>query len=59
MNLHPQAGHPASDGPLTDIDALADALQKIARGEFEGVYVHDPSSGDYVPLSARSPALAN
>lgn len=35
---------------LAYIDALADALRKIARGEFEGVYVHDASSGDYVAL---------
>ena len=37
---------------LADIDALADALRKIARGEFEGVYVHDAGSGDYVALGA-------
>jgi selenocysteine lyase/cysteine desulfurase len=39
-----------------DIDTIADALQMIARGEFEGVYVHEPSSGDYVALGAPLPA---
>ncbi len=29
MNLHPQAGHPASDGPLTDIDALLSAYDDL------------------------------
>ena len=37
---------------VADIDALAQALQKVARGEFEGVYIHDASSGDYVALGA-------
>ena len=37
---------------FADVDALAGALQKIARGEFEGVYIHDANSGDYVALGA-------
>jgi len=35
---------------IAEVDALADALQKIARGEFEGVYTHDAASGDYLAL---------
>jgi selenocysteine lyase/cysteine desulfurase len=30
-----------------DIDALADALERIARGEFSGVYSQDRASGEY------------
>jgi len=33
-----------------EVDALVDALQKIARGEFNGVYTLDSASGDYVAL---------
>jgi selenocysteine lyase/cysteine desulfurase len=33
-----------------EIDALVGALQKVAQGEFTGVYLHDAHSGDYVPL---------
>jgi selenocysteine lyase/cysteine desulfurase len=51
--------HLAPHHRTADIDALADALQKIARGEFEGVYVHEADSGNYVALGAppqRGPA---
>jgi selenocysteine lyase/cysteine desulfurase len=37
---------------FADIEVIADALQKIARGEFEGVYIHDAGSGAYVALGA-------
>lgn len=37
---------------FADIEALAEALQKIARGAFDGVYIHDAASGGYVALGA-------
>jgi hypothetical protein len=43
LALGPQHTH-------AEVDALADALQKIARGEFNGVYTLDSASGDYVAL---------
>lgn len=34
---------------LAEVDALVDALQRIARGEYRGRYVQDRASGDFVP----------
>ena len=34
---------------MDDVDALADALQHIARGEYKGTYTQDKSSGEYLP----------
>lgn len=32
-----------------DVDALADALGHIARGEYQGTYIQDEAHGDYLP----------
>jgi len=32
-----------------DIDALIDALQKISLGEYQGTYIQDRASGEYIP----------
>jgi selenocysteine lyase/cysteine desulfurase len=32
-----------------EVDALAEALDRIARGDYQGRYHQDPESGDYVP----------
>jgi selenocysteine lyase/cysteine desulfurase len=37
----------AQHNTAADIDALADALECIARGEFSGVYSQDRASGEY------------
>ena len=34
---------------LDEIDALVEALEKIARGDYRGRYTQDQASGDYVP----------
>lgn len=33
-----------------EIDCLVDALERIARGEYRGVYEQDTASGDFTPL---------
>lgn len=35
---------------LEDVDALAQALEHIARGEYRGEYVQDKASGEFRPL---------
>lgn len=32
-----------------DVDLVADALERITRGEVRGDYVQDRASGEYVP----------
>jgi selenocysteine lyase/cysteine desulfurase len=32
-----------------DIEALCDALERIVRGEYSGVYIQDPATGEYHP----------
>jgi len=34
---------------LEEVDRLVDALGRISRGEYQGDYVQDPASGDFVP----------
>lgn len=34
---------------LSDIDAFIDALIKITRGEYQGTYIQNPASGEYIP----------
>lgn len=34
---------------IAEVDALADALEIIARGEYHGTYVQDQASGDFLP----------
>ncbi|MFY9513489.1 MAG: hypothetical protein WAQ05_21195 [Rubrivivax sp.] len=48
---------PSTDGSVAGLEALVDALQKIARGEFDGVYTHEASSGDYVAVGEPQPGL--
>jgi selenocysteine lyase/cysteine desulfurase len=32
-----------------EVDALVEALQCIARGQYQGVYRQNPASGEYIP----------
>ena len=32
-----------------EVDRLVEALERISRGEYQGDYVQDPASGDFVP----------
>ncbi len=34
---------------LEEVDTFVEALEKIVRGEYKGVYVQDPASGDFFP----------
>jgi cysteine desulfurase/selenocysteine lyase len=56
MLAHDRRGNPglvrASFGmynTLEEVDAFVEALDKILRGEYKGVYVQDPASGDFLP----------
>ncbi len=33
-----------------EVDALVDALTKIARGEYDGTYIQDIPSGEFHPV---------
>ena len=36
-----------------EVDALVEALTRVARGEYAGAYVLDPATGDYSPQGYR------
>lgn len=38
-----------------DVDRLAEMVERVARGEYEGNYRLIPSSGEYVPVGADGP----